>query len=151
MATLLEARSKKRGDDELGGQMSFLEHLDELRSRLIRAALFIFVAFMICWFFSDRIYNFLAVPVQRALAEAQRRELPIGGLTGKETILPLNSLKEGDTGRYVFAETTKIGASVIPVGTSVQARVAYGTQDGRLGVFTDEPLFAGNTVIPKGV
>lgn len=150
MATLLEARSKKRGDDELGGQMSFLEHLDELRSRLIRAALFIFVAFMVCWFFSDRIYNFLAVPVQRALAEAQRRELPIGGLTGKETILPLNSLKEGDTGRYVFAETTKIGASVIPVGTSVQARVAYDSQ-GRLGVFTDEPLYAGNTVIPKGV
>ena len=150
MATLLEARSKKRGDDDLGGQMSFLEHLDELRSRLIRAILFIFAAFLICWFFSDRIYNFLAVPVQRALAEAQRRELPIGGLTGKETILPLNSLKEGDTGRYVFAETTKIGASVIPAGTSVQARVAYDTQ-GRMGVFTDEPLYAGNTVITKGV
>ncbi|HEX8176774.1 MAG TPA: twin-arginine translocase subunit TatC [Pyrinomonadaceae bacterium] len=150
MATLLEARSKKRGDDELGGQMSFLEHLDELRGRLIRAFLFVFVAFLVCWFFSDRIYNFLAVPVQRALAEAQRRELPIGGLTGKEAILPLNSLKEGDTGRYVFAETTKIGASVIPVGTSVQARVAIDTQ-GRMGVFTDEPLYAGNTVIPKGV
>ncbi|HKS27006.1 MAG TPA: twin-arginine translocase subunit TatC [Pyrinomonadaceae bacterium] len=151
MATLLEARSKKRGgEDELGGQMSFLEHLDELRGRLIRSFLFIFVAFMVCWFFSDRIYNFLAVPVQRALAEAQRRELPIGGLTGKEMILPLNSLKEGDTGRYVFAETTKIGASVIPLGTSVQARVAVDSQ-GRMGVFTDEPLYAGNTIIPKGV
>lgn len=150
MATLLEARSKKRGDDELGGQMSFLEHLDELRGRLIRAFLFVFVAFLFCWFFSDRIYNFLAVPVQRALAEAQRRELPIGGLTGKEMILPLNSLKEGDTGRYVFAETTKIGASVIPVGTSVQARVAVDSQ-GRMGVFTDEALYAGNTIIPKGV
>lgn len=130
--------------------MSFLEHLDELRSRLIRSFLFVFVAFLVCWFFSDRIYNFLAIPVQRALAEAQRRELPIGGLTGKETILPLNSLKEGDTGRYVFGETTKIGASVIPVGTSVQAKVAYDTQ-GRMGVFTDEPLYAGNTVIPQGV
>jgi sec-independent protein translocase protein TatC len=151
MATLLEARSKKRGDDEeLGGQMSFLEHLDELRKRLIRSFLFIVLAFLVCWFFSDRIYNFLAVPVQRALAEAQRRELPIGGLTGRETILPLNSLKEGDRGRYVFAETTKIGASVIPLGTSVQAVVATDSQ-GRLGVFTDEPLFAGNTVIPKGV
>ncbi len=150
MATLLEARPKKRGDEDLGGQMSFLEHLDELRSRLVRSFLFVLVAFFFCWFFSDRIYNFLAVPVQRALAEAQRRELPIGGLTGKETILPLNSLKEGDTGRYVFAETTKIGASIIPVGTSVQARVANDSQ-GRLGVFTDEPLFAGNTVIPKGV
>ncbi len=152
MATLLEAKSKKRGGDEgqLGGQMSFLDHLDELRSRLMRSAIFIFVAFMGCWFVSDHIYNFLAVPVQRALAEAQRRVLPIGGLTGKETILPLNSLKENDTGRYVFAETTKLGTSVIPAGASVQARVAVDAQ-GRLGVFTDEPLFAGNTVIPKGV
>ena len=150
MATLLDARSKKRGDDELGGQMSFLEHLDELRSRLIRAFLFVFVAFMVCWFFSDRIYNFLAVPVQRALAEAQRRELPIGGLTGKEMILPLSALKEGDTLLYTFGESTKIGASVIPLGVTVPAKVAKDSQ-GQIGVFTATKLIAGNTVIPEGV
>ncbi|MGB7923224.1 MAG: twin-arginine translocase subunit TatC [Pyrinomonadaceae bacterium] len=151
MATLLGTDSKDTSrEEDLGGQMSFLEHLDELRKRLIRSTIFIFVALIGCWFVSDHIYNFLAVPIKHALAEAQRRELPLGGLTGQETILPLTSLKDGDTGRYVFAEATKLGASMIPPGASVQARVMHdGT--GNLGVFTDEPLFAGNTVIPKGV
>jgi sec-independent protein translocase protein TatC len=153
MSTLLEARNKRderREEAKLGGQMSFLEHLDELRTRLIRSFIFIFIALFVCWFFSDHIYNFLAVPVKRALAEAQRRELPLGGLTGQEAIAPYSSLKEGDTGRYVFGEATKIGASVIPMGASVTARVARDAR-GQLGVFTDEPLFAGDTVIPKGV
>ena len=88
--------------------MSFLDHLDELRRRLVRSIAFVFVAFFACWFVSDYIYNFLALPVQKALAEAQRRDLPIGGLTGNETIKANSELKEGETGRYVFPETTKI-------------------------------------------
>ena len=32
---------KEAREDELGGQMSFLEHLDELRSRLIRSIVFV--------------------------------------------------------------------------------------------------------------
>ncbi|MBV9211283.1 MAG: twin-arginine translocase subunit TatC [Acidobacteria bacterium] len=154
MASLLESRDKDRDDDErderLGGQMSFLDHLDELRSRLIRSILFVFIVFMGCWFVSDYIYNFLAIPVQRALAEAQRRQVPIAGMTGSEAILPLNSLKEGDAGRYVFGQETKIGTSVIPMGASVQAKMGKDAQ-GQLGLFTDEALYAGNTVIPKGV
>lgn len=150
MSTVLRVRQISDGEEELGGQMSFLDHLDELRKRLIRSIAFVFVATSVCWFFSDRIYNFLAVPVERALAEAQRREVPIAGLTGNETILGLGSLKENDVGRYVFPEETRLGTSVIPVGTSVTARVAKDAQ-GQLGLFTDEPLYAGNTVIPKGV
>ena len=135
---------------ELGGQMSFLDHLDEVRRRLIRSILFVFVAFLLCWFASRHIYNFLSVPVRRALAEAQERKVPLGGLTGNEIILPLSSLKEEDTGRYVFAEATKLGSSVIPPGASVLAR--YGRDSaGQFGLFTDEPLLAGATVIPKGV
>jgi sec-independent protein translocase protein TatC len=156
MATLLGTRSKsakekkKARKAEPGGQMSFLEHLDELRSRIIRSIAFVFVAFVACWFVSDYIYNFLALPVQKALAEAQRRDLPIGGLTGNETIKANSELKEGETGRYVFAETTKIGTSVIPAGASVMAKVTKDAQ-GRIGLYTDEQLFAGETVIPKGV
>jgi sec-independent protein translocase protein TatC len=151
MSTLLRARQLGEDEEaELGGQMSFLDHLDELRKRLIRSILFVFIATSVCWFFSDRIYSFLAVPVERALAEAQRRQVPIAGLTGNETIVGLNSLKENDVGRYVFPEETKLGTSVIPVGASVTARVAKDSQ-GQLGLYTDEPLYAGNTVIPKGV
>jgi sec-independent protein translocase protein TatC len=130
--------------------MSFLEHLDELRSRLIRSLAFVFIAATLCWFVSDRIYAFLAVPINRALAEAQRRQVPINGLTGNEKILPLNAAKENDLGRFIFSEETKIGTSVIPPGSSVMARVAKDSQ-GQLALFTEEALYAGNTIIPKGV
>lgn len=153
MASLFGIRSKSRKEPRkqaLGGQMSFLNHLDELRGRIIRSVAFVFVAFVGCWFVSDHIYNFLAVPIQHALAEAQRREPPFSGLTGKETILPNSALKVGDVGRYVFGRATKIGSSVIPEGTSVSAKVAKDTF-GRVGLFTDEKLFAGETVIPIGV
>ena len=152
MSTLIETNADKEEarEKQLGGQMSFLEHLDELRSRLMRSVGFVFIVFMGCWFVSDHIYNFLAVPVKRALAEAQRRELPVGGLTGNEKIFTLDTLKEGDTGRYVFNEATKIGESMIPAGASVMVRVAKDAQ-GQIGIFTDETLLAGNAVIPKGV
>src|SRR6266566_7689344 len=151
MSTFLRALGTGKGrEEELGGQMSFLEHLDELRSRLIRSLAFVFLAATLCWFVSDRIYSFLAVPVEHALAEAQRRQVPINGLTGNEKILPLTAVKENDVGRYIFPEETKLGASVIPAGVSVAARVAKDGQ-GVLGLFTDEPLYAGASIIPKGV
>src|SRR5215216_6663669 len=151
MSALLRALYANRSDeDELGGQMSFLEHLDELRRRLLRSFIFIFLATSICWFFSDRIYAFLAAPVERALADAQRRQVPIAGQTGTEMISAVSSLKENDSGRYVFAEETKLGTSLVPAGASVTARVIK-DPEGKLALFTDEALFAGNTVIPKGV
>jgi sec-independent protein translocase protein TatC len=140
----------KAREEQLGGQMSFLEHLDELRSRLMRSLGFVFLAATLCWFVSDRIYAFLALPVERALAEAQRRQVPINGLTGNEKILPLTSVKENDVGRYIFPEETKVGTSILPAGVSVTARAAKDAQ-GVLGLFTDEPLYAGATIIPKGV
>lgn len=151
MSTFLRTRSIPGGkEEELGGQMSFLEHLDELRRRLIHSILFVFLATTGCWFLSDRIYNFLAIPVERALAEAQRREAPIASLTGQQAITSLGTLKEGDTGRYVFPEETKLGTTVIPVGASVMARVAKDAQ-GQLGLFTDESIYSGNMVVPKGI
>jgi sec-independent protein translocase protein TatC len=140
----------KSREEELGGQMSFLEHLDELRSRLIRSLAFVFIAATLCWFVSDRIYAFLAVPINRALADAQRRQVPLNGLTGNEKILPLSAVKENDLGRYIFSEETKVGTSVIPPGSSVMARVAKDSQ-GQIALFTEEALYAGNTIIPKGV
>jgi sec-independent protein translocase protein TatC len=151
MSALLKALSTNRDrEEELGGQMSFLEHLDELRRRLIRSFIFVFVAATVCWFVSRPIYSFLAAPVERALADAQRRQVAIAGQTGTEMIAPVSSLKENDAGRYVFPEETKLGTSLIPAGASVTARV-YKDAGGKLALFTDEPLFAGNTIIPKGV
>src|SRR5882672_4980505 len=112
------------GEEELGGQMSFLEHLDELRTRLIRSMIFVFAAAMLCWFVSDRIYNFLARPVQRALAAAQQhRSVSIAGLNGQVSIVPLSSLNLNDKFRFVFLDLTKLGTASIPAGASVAARV----------------------------
>jgi sec-independent protein translocase protein TatC len=134
--------------EELGGQMSFLEHLDELRTRLIRSIAFVLVAALACWFVSDRIYNFLARPVVRALAEAQQRQAPLAGLNGQQTTTPLSSLNINDRVRYVFPEATRLGSVVIPAGASVMARVDKDGQ-GRTGLFTDEPLYGGGSVVPK--
>jgi sec-independent protein translocase protein TatC len=151
MSAFLKALSTNRGqEEELGGQMSFLEHLDELRRRLIRCFAFVLVATAASWVFSGQIYAFLAAPVERALADAQRRQVPIAGQTGNEMIGSLASLKENDSGRYVFAEETKLGSGLIPAGASVTARV-FKDAEGKLALFTDEALIAGNTVIPKGV
>jgi sec-independent protein translocase protein TatC len=137
-------------EDKLGAQMSFLEHIDELRRRLIRSVIFVGIAFFFCFFVSDRIYNFLAVPVQEALRQAQQREVPVQGLTGEEKVLTLSNAKEGDVGRFVFDKSTKLGVSVVSPGTSVLARVANDA-NGNLGLFTEEQIFTSNAIIPTGV
>jgi sec-independent protein translocase protein TatC len=149
---LIKKPDKKQArEDELGGQMSFLEHLDELRSRLIRSIVFVILAASVAWAFSDHIYNFLARPVQTALSEAQqRRRVPIDGLNGQVSTVPLNSLKPGDKLRFSFLEPTELGPASIPAGTSVIARVDKDAQ-GNLGLYTDEPLIVGNEVVPKDV
>ena len=52
--------------------MSFLEHLDELRRRLVHIATYIGAGFLVCWIFSKPIYHFLAVPITDALPEGTK-------------------------------------------------------------------------------
>ncbi|MGH9319036.1 MAG: twin-arginine translocase subunit TatC [Vicinamibacteria bacterium] len=47
--------------------MTFLEHLDELRRRIIWAVLTLLGAFLICFTFSTQIFDFLMGPLQSAL------------------------------------------------------------------------------------
>ncbi len=136
--------------EERGGQMSFLEHLDELRKRLVNSVIIVIIAFVFCFYFSAHIFNFLSVPIRRALSEAERSELPLDGVTGSEKVLPLSNLKDGDQGLYVFDRSTKLGPSVIIPGTSVQAFVGKDAQGGT-AVFTNEAIVTNNGVIPKGV
>jgi sec-independent protein translocase protein TatC len=137
-------------EEELGKPMSFMEHLDEFRKRLIRSVVFITLAFLLCWFASDTIYNFLAIPVNKAVAQQKRLEIPVNGVGGDLTIKPLSESKEGDGGRYAFEKPIKLGVSNIPQGTSVLVKVLK-NDDGTLGLYTDEPIFTRNAIIPKGV
>lgn len=137
-------------DQQLGKQMSFLEHLDEFRRRLVNSVIVIVIAFLFCWFASDKIFNFLSIPIRQALTEANRREVPVEGRTGNEKILSINNLTEGATGRYVFDKSTTLGAGVVSSGTSVLAKVEKDAT-GKIGLFTDEPIFTNNAIIPSGI
>ena len=43
-----------------------IEHLIELRQRLLRAVIAIFLAFILCFYFADEIFNILVVPYEQA-------------------------------------------------------------------------------------
>lgn len=51
--------------------MTFLEHLEELRVRLIRSLLALLVGFVSCWGFADRIFFFITEPLRKAYPGVQ--------------------------------------------------------------------------------
>ena len=50
-------------------QGSFIDHLSELRSRLIKSIIFLFIFFIICYFFAENIYAFLVEPYANAVKD----------------------------------------------------------------------------------
>ncbi len=50
-------------DGELGPKMTFLEHLDELRRRILYSVYALAVTFTVSWLFHEEIFSFLAQPV----------------------------------------------------------------------------------------
>jgi sec-independent protein translocase protein TatC len=55
--------------DGAGGRMSFLDHLDELRKRLIAAVSAIFIGFLVAFAFIGPIFDFIMRPLQEILPE----------------------------------------------------------------------------------
>ena len=53
-------------EQELSGQMSFLDHLEELRKRIINSLIAIGVAFGVCWYFGLYLYKMVVRPIQAA-------------------------------------------------------------------------------------
>ena len=67
------ARALTQDDEEApGGQMSFLEHLDELRKRIVHALLAVAGGVLVGFFFIDRISEFLLSPTRRILPPGSR-------------------------------------------------------------------------------
>ena len=50
-------------------QNTFISHLSELRSRLVKSFIFLIISFIICYFFSEEIYRFLVKPYSDAVLE----------------------------------------------------------------------------------
>ncbi len=73
MGTTIENPPPKTPDrdpeeEQLNGkQMSFLEHLEELRQRLLRSVLALGIGFAVCFYYSDKIYGLLARPLTDTL------------------------------------------------------------------------------------
>ena len=53
-------------DDIEASKAPLLDHLIELRSRLMRAIVAIFIAFIVCFFFASDIFNILIIPYEQA-------------------------------------------------------------------------------------
>lgn len=53
---------ESRAQDEAGGRMSFLDHLEELRTRLIVSLAEVGISLIVCWTFAERVFDFLVVP-----------------------------------------------------------------------------------------
>jgi sec-independent protein translocase protein TatC len=63
----IEAQDESEEAENESAKMSFLEHLDELRKRLVRIVTFIGIGFVACFYFSKRIYQFISVPIIRSM------------------------------------------------------------------------------------
>src|SRR5437773_11212171 len=51
---------------ELAGQMSFLDHLEELRKRIINSLIAVGVAVAVSWGFADTLYRLVSRPISKA-------------------------------------------------------------------------------------
>lgn len=51
--------------------MSFLEHLEELRQRLVKALIALGVGFGACWGFHEQIFDFMTQPLRRAFPDVK--------------------------------------------------------------------------------
>jgi len=67
MASLVVETVPNRAPEEMTG-MSFLEHLEELRRRIIYGFLYVVVGLGICWGFHERIFAVVQKPIMVALA-----------------------------------------------------------------------------------
>lgn len=56
-------------DEAEGKKMPLLDHLIELRQRLLYSFIALFVAFLICFFFAQQLFDFLAAPLADILLE----------------------------------------------------------------------------------
>ncbi len=145
MATAYTEEEKELLEEE--SSMSFLEHLDELRKRLIRIAAFVMIAFIVSWIFSDRIYGFLQIPVLQAMGEAKAEYTP----TLKDA--PVESLADvPDEAELLFPlpKEFRIGKILTLPGTSVLVKVQR-DDNGLVQLVTTKPaIINANTVLKEG-
>jgi sec-independent protein translocase protein TatC len=127
-------------EQQEGLQMSFLDHLDELRKRLIQSVIAIAIAFSLCFAFSNYIFNFLSVPVIEQLQRTKRAQQAKYGQPD------VNTLKEGETAQYTFVQDTSVSGVKVPLGATI--RVKKVTKDGQPQLALELPWAIGKAIVP---
>ena len=56
-------------NDDKTNQSSFIGHLAELKSRLIKSIIYLFIFFIVCYFFAENIYAFLVEPYAKTVKD----------------------------------------------------------------------------------
>src|SRR5207244_13015363 len=59
-------------DDDSSSKMSFLDHLDELRKRIVTSCIAIAVGVLVGFSFIDRVVNFILAPTSKLLPQGSR-------------------------------------------------------------------------------
>lgn len=139
--------NKEEEEPEKGDRstMSFLEHLDELRKRLVRCALFVLIAFLICWYFSSRIYHFLEIPVRKAMVEAKRASgFEVGVKIGDR--FRIDDLNDGDEMNFTFPTDCKLKvldsdgkeaeSALVTAGSTIRVKLKH-TAEGLVQLVTE--------------
>jgi sec-independent protein translocase protein TatC len=65
-----ENNSSSQAENELGGAMTFFEHLTELRKRIINSLASVVIGALIGWIVAPHFVNWIVAPMTRALKEA---------------------------------------------------------------------------------
>lgn len=68
-----EPEDEEEAAESEGGKMPLLDHLIELRQRLLYSVLGLIGAFLICFYFAEPIFYFLASPLERILESTVQR------------------------------------------------------------------------------
>lgn len=123
-----------------GIQMSFLDHLDELRQRLIYSVVSIVVAFIVCFTFSEPIYKFLSIPVIKQLQKERRT------LQASYGSVNLDEVKEGETLQYTFTKETSVNGVKIPLGTTIPVKKTV--KEGKPMLVLAERWSVARTILP---
>jgi sec-independent protein translocase protein TatC len=146
MTSRIHSIDEELDDQTEEGTMSFLDHLDELRTRLVRIALFVGIGFVLCWVFADKIYDFLQVPVLAAMVEAKKK----GDIALKDVSVAQLSDFVGKEVAFSFPAELRIGNALVTPGTTIKVRVEAGA-DGLPKLTTVSPwLINTETVVDEG-
>ncbi|MGE0102917.1 MAG: twin-arginine translocase subunit TatC [Blastocatellales bacterium] len=121
-------------------QMSFLDHLDELRKRLINSVIIIAAAFALCFAFSDYIYRFLAVPVVQQLQKERRTQQESSGN------IDISKVKEGEIVQYTFTREIAVNDVKVPLGTTIPVKRI--TVDKTSKLVLASPWSVGKSILP---